>query len=72
MYADVALGCHLHIYYNDIPYFRAYAPLVIHFFACQKEVFRVIQGCGVCKIIFTRFVYHVGFGIFSTLLAAFN
>jgi len=29
---------------RSIPYFRAYTPLVIHFFACQKEVLRVIQG----------------------------
>jgi len=38
----------------------------------KTEVLWVIQGCGVYKIIFTRFVHRVSLGIFSTLLATFN
>jgi len=58
---------------TPVPYFRTYRPgytvipRVIQFFACQKEVLLVMQGCGVYKIILTRFVHHVSLGIFNTI-----
>ena len=41
---------------NNVPYFRAYTPRVMHFFACHKRLCGLYEGAGYTK---HDIMYHV-------------
>ena len=46
-----------------LPYFRAYTPRVMHFFACHKRLCGLYEGAGYTKSFLHDIMYHVSCGV---------